>query len=205
MLIHDDCLTEDKNWVLEFCEKYKLEGFKEPFVCQARVNHIVKNRDVIAKLKDTGLKMLIIGFESGSQKILNFLNKGSTVEQNYEAAKICKELNILVWANYMLGIPTETKEEIMQTVKMIREIKPYHSSPAFFTPHPGSDLFDYCVKNDLSLIKNHSDYRRSPGKAKIKGVDYNFLNKALALSLYEKTDFLSIFIKKSFTLLICRL
>ena len=191
MMIHDDCLTEDKNWVSEFCEKYKANGFTEPFVCQARANHIVRNKDMIIKMKDAGLKMLIIGFESGSQRVLNFLRKGTTVEQNYEAAKICKELGILIWANYMMGIPTETKEEVMQTVKMIRDIKSHHYSPAFFTPHPGSDLFEYCEKNNLSLIKDPSDYRRSPGKPKIKGIDYKFLNKALLLSTGQRSGIIS--------------
>lgn len=191
MLIHDDCLTEDRNWVIEFCDKYRTNGFEEQFVCQARANHIVKNRDMIKRMKDVGLKMLIIGFESGSQRILNFLRKGTTVEQNYEAARICKELGILIWANYMLGIPTETKEEVLATVKMIRSIKPFHCSPAFFTPHPGSDLFDYCERNDISLIKNHEDYRRSIGSKKIKGVDYKFLNKVLVMSVSKGNGFLN--------------
>jgi radical SAM superfamily enzyme YgiQ (UPF0313 family) len=131
-------------------------------------------------MKKCGLEMLLIGFESGNQRVLNFLRKGTTVEQNYKAAAICKKLSIRIWANFMLGIPTETNKEAMDTVKMIKRIKPYVSSPAFYTPHPGSDLFDFCVKNNLSLIKKHEDYKRNPEGQKIKGVDYDFLNKALA-------------------------
>ena len=62
--------------------------------------------------------MVNIGLESGSQRILNFLRKGTRVEHNYEAARICNSLGIRIWANYMFGIPTETNEEAAETVKM---------------------------------------------------------------------------------------
>ena len=130
-------------------------------------------------MKRSGLSLLLVGFESGNQRILNFLRKGTTVSQNYKAASICNRLGIRIFANYMLGVPTETKEETMDTVRMIRKIKPYIPSPTFYTPFPGSDLFDYCVKNNLSLIKAHSEYKRDPVSPKIKGIDYEFLKVAL--------------------------
>lgn len=126
---------------------------------------------------------MFIGFESGNQRVLNFLRKGTTVEQNYRAAKICRKYGIKIWANYMVGIPTETKKEVIDTVNMIKKIRPEHYSPAFYTPAPGSDLFAYCEKNNLSLIKNHDNYRRNPTKAKIKGLDYKFLNWAVMESM----------------------
>jgi len=198
MMFHDDCLTEDRAWIEEFCAAYKKNGFRAPFVCQSRADIICKNEDMIRTMKKAGLSMFLIGFESGSDRILKLLRKGSTAEMNYRAAKICKRYGVRIWANYMFGIPTETKEEALATVRMIRAIKPYRPSPAFFTPHPGSDLYDYCVKNDLSLIKAHSDYSRAPILPKIKGIDYEFLREAVKMStrrflstrLYRKYDFI---------------
>ena len=83
----------------------------------------------------------------------------------------------------MLGIPTETKGEVMDTVRLMRTIKPDFYSPAFYTPHPGSDLFQYCAEHDLSLIRSHDGYRRNPTEAKIKGQDYIFLYWALKESM----------------------
>jgi radical SAM superfamily enzyme YgiQ (UPF0313 family) len=180
LMIHDDCLVEDAEWVSDFLRLYSAKRFRKSFVCQARADIIVKNKALFRKMKRHGLEMLLIGFESGNQRILNLLRKGTTVEQNYEAAEICKRLGIRIWANFMLGIPTETNEEAADTVKMIKRIKPYVPSPAFYTPHPGSDLFDFCVKNNLSLIEKHEDYKRNPEGRKVKGVDYAFLTKALA-------------------------
>ena len=58
---------------------------------------------------------------------------------------------------------------------MLKAIDPDYYSPAFYTPHPGSDLFDYCKEHDLSLITDHDSYRRNPTEAKIKGHDLDFL------------------------------
>ncbi|MFH1073484.1 MAG: radical SAM protein [Candidatus Firestonebacteria bacterium] len=187
LMIHDDCFTEDMEYVAEFCREYTGRGFKMPFVCQSRADIICRNEETVKKMKDAGLFMFIIGFESGSQRVLNFLRKGTKVEHNFQAAEICRKYGIKVWANYMLGIPSETKEEALDTVNMIKKIKPDHYSPAFFTPHPGSDLFNYCEKNGLSLVKSHEEYRRSPFGQKVKGIDYKFLNRALQESLGKKS------------------
>ena len=180
LMIHDDCLAEDASWIEGFLKQYRRTFFRKPFVCQARADIIVRRPKLFKDMRKHGLAMLLIGFESGNQRILNLLRKGATVEDNYNAACICKKLGIRVWANFMMGIPTETNQEVMDTVEMIKRIKPYVPSPAFYTPHPGSDLYDFCKKNDLSLIKKHGDYRRDPTGPKIKGVDYEFLNKALS-------------------------
>jgi len=188
MMIHDDCFTEDEEWVLEFCRKYKNNGFRQPFVCQSRPDLICKNKNMVKELRDAGLALCIIGFESGSQRILNFLRKGCTVEQNLEAAEVCRKLGVKIWANYMLGIPTETKDEQRATVEMIKEIRPYHCSPAYYTPHPGSDLFEYCLENNLSLINNNDDYRRNTYEPKIRGIDYDYLKKILLESIAVGED-----------------
>ena len=198
LMFHDDCLTEDRGWISEFCEEYRRRRFAKPFVCQSRADIICKNPDMVRLLKRAGLAMFLVGFESGNQRILNLLRKGTTVEMNYKAAGICKKYGVRIWANYMLGMPTETNEEVADTVKMIKAIKPYRPSPAFFTPHPGSNLYDYCEKNGLSLIKSHRDFSRTPTGPKIKGVDYLFLQEALrdstakplSVRLARKVDFL---------------
>ena len=82
----------------------------------------------------------------------------------------------------MLGIPTESKEEVMETIDMLKQINPDYYSPAFYTPHPGSDLYAYVIEHGLSLIKSHDSYRRNPDEAKIKDVDYEWLRWALAES-----------------------
>jgi len=179
LMFHDDCLTEDREWVIAFCDAYREAGFRQPFFCQSRADLIVKNEDMVARMAEVGLRGYFIGFESGSDRVLRFIHKGTKVAQNLEAARICRKYGISIWANYMLGLPTETKEEVIETIAMLKEIDPDYYSPAFYTPHPGSYLYEYCKENDLSLIRNHDSYRRNPTEPKIKGVDYDFLRWAL--------------------------
>lgn len=180
LMIHDDCLADDITWVENFLKEFSRKRFRKSFVCQSRADIITKHPNLFKDMKRHGLQMVMIGFESGSQRILSFLRKGTRVEHNYEAAKIYHGLGIRMWANFMLGIPTETNEEAAETVKMIKAIKPYVASPTFYVPNPGSDLYKYCMKNDLSLVKDYEGQRRNPDKRNIKNIDYDFMRKALA-------------------------
>jgi radical SAM superfamily enzyme YgiQ (UPF0313 family) len=186
-MFHDDCLTEDRDWVTSFCQAYQENGFDQPFFCQSRADIIVRHQDMVALMAEVGLKGLFIGFESGNDRVLRFIRKGSTRALNLEAARICRRLGLKVWANYMLGLPTETEEEVRDTISMLKEMDPDYYSPAFYTPHPGSDLYDYCLEHDLSLISDHDSYRRNPDEVKIKGHDYDFLRWALEESQLRTT------------------
>ncbi len=185
-MFHDDCLTEDREWVMAFTEQYIAAGFDMPFFCQSRADILVKHEDMVACMARAGLRGYFIGFESGNARVLKFIRKGTTPEQNLEAARICRKYGITIWANYMMGLPTETREEVMDTVRLIKEIDPDYYSPAFFTPHPGTDLYDYAVEHDLSRITDYDSYRRNPTEPKIKGQDYDFLRWAMAESQRRK-------------------
>jgi len=75
----------------------------------------------------------------------------------------------------MLGMPTETKEDLEMTLGMIREIKPELHSVAYFSPIPGSDLYDYCNAQDLIRIQSCEGFVRNPINEKLKGVDYKMI------------------------------
>ncbi len=183
-MIHDDCFTQYYSWAEEFCEKKQQRGLNQSFACQSRADIICKRPDLMQKLVDVGLRWVLIGFESGSDRVLQYIRKGTTVEQNLKAAQICKKLRIKIFANYMFGLPAETNEEMRQTAEMMRAIKPDGYSPSVFTPAPGSDLYAYCADNDLILINSSEGYRRNAGSgAKIKGVDYACVEQMVAYSL----------------------
>ncbi|HET90179.1 MAG TPA: B12-binding domain-containing radical SAM protein [Chloroflexi bacterium] len=181
-MFHDDCLTEDREWVMAFTDQYMAAGLTMPFFCQSRADIIVKHGDMVARMAQAGLRGYFVGFESGNDRVLKFIRKGTTVEQNRQAAAICRKYGISIWANYMMGLPTETREEVLDTVRLMKAIDPDYYSPAFFTPHPGTDLYDYVVEHDLSRITDYDSYRRNPTEPKIKGQDYEFLQWAMAES-----------------------
>jgi anaerobic magnesium-protoporphyrin IX monomethyl ester cyclase len=176
-LIHDDLFILKPKYVEDFVAGYRENGFTQKFTCQARADIIVNLEPNIKMLAEAGLDCLMIGIESGSRKMLDFMDKGTTVEQNVKAIEICRKYNIKVYANIMFGLPTETKEDMDATVRFVRRMKPDYLSPAVFTPYPGSYLYDYCKERDLLLPVSEKIYRRNPfSGAKLKGINYPLVN-----------------------------
>lgn len=176
---YDYTFTMNSPWVNEFCEKYRQAGFKADILAQSRADLICKDELLLKTLRKTGLKLMLVGFESGSQRMLDLLKKGTTVEQNVEAARLLKKHGIMVGGSFMLGCPGETIEDVQATVKLVKAIRPHFTSVAYFTPCPGSVLYDYCKEHDLSLMKSYDELvTYAPGKPKIKGINYTILDNA---------------------------
>ena len=89
---YDYTFTQYPEWVEEFCDLYSSIG--KPFWVQSRADLVVKYPELIGLLKKVGLKMIGIGFESGSDRVLRILRKGSTREINLQAARIVKETGV---------------------------------------------------------------------------------------------------------------
>ena len=168
-----DTLTTNKSWALELCRE--MENIPVAWGAQSRADTI--DNELAAAMHGAGCMVLFIGFESGSQRILNLLRKGITPEQSIEAGRICRRNNILIFANYMLGVPTETVEDLEMTYNMMKTIQPELHSPTYFSPIPGSDLFDYCKEKDLIKTVDYVEYVRNPTHEKIKGIDYRILDQ----------------------------
>mgnify|MGYP001561442350 CR=1 FL=1 len=193
LMIHDDLLGT-KNWMIEFIEEWdKRINRRIPIWCQLRADSIIRIKEFIPQLSRIGLTYVSVGLESGSERMLNFLDKGTTVEQNIEACKILHDNDINIFGNFILGLPTETEEDINATGRMLAEIKPSFFARSIWTSYSGNTLYDYCKENDLWVhgAKNNFPYHdnndfdgeafehysmhRYPWERKMKGVDYDYL------------------------------
>lgn len=176
-LIHDDLFILQPEFITTFVARYRELGFTQKFACQARADIIVNMESSIKLLAEVGMECLMIGFESGSQRILDFIDKGVTLEQSRKAVEICRKYNVKIYGNFMFGLPTETKADMDATVNFIHWMKPDYVSPSIFTPYPGSYLYDYCKENHLLLPITRERYRRNPlTGAKVKGVNTWLVN-----------------------------
>jgi anaerobic magnesium-protoporphyrin IX monomethyl ester cyclase len=181
-MAHDDLFFINHRWSREFSKQYRAAGFTEPYICQMRADLMCRYPDVVKEMAETGLNYAMIGFESGNQRILDMFEKETTVEENIKAAEICKEFGIKVWANIMFGNPTETKSEVLDTVRMIWKIKPDTLSISFFTPTPGSAIAREIERKELAMVDSYNGSCRSPNQAKLKDVDYAWLTKVAAVA-----------------------
>ena len=178
VMIHDDTFLYQPKWIEEFIEKYPQVGL--PFWAAGRADGICKHPDLVKKLIGVGWELVSVGFESGSQKILDLMKKGTTVEQNFEAAWLIKSFGAKIYANYMIGLPWETQEDMKATAAMAKQINAEMPSWAFFTPYPGCELGERCIEDGLSLLDRNS-YDRCPSGRKVKNVDYGFINQLIGM------------------------
>jgi len=106
--------------------------------CNARAN---VPAETLKFMKEHGLRLLTVGFESGSQTILDNIRKGIKVEGARLFARAAKELGILIHGTFILGLPGETTESIEETMRFAREIDPYSLQVSLAAPYPGTALY----------------------------------------------------------------
>jgi anaerobic magnesium-protoporphyrin IX monomethyl ester cyclase len=186
LMIHDDCLLEDPAWVVEFARAYQAEPFGQPFYCQGRADLICRYEDALELLVEAGLRAISVGFESGSDRVLRLLRKGATVEQNRRAAQICHRLGLRIFGNFMLGLPTETPDEMLDTAHLVRDLGAAFNNVSLYAPSPGSDLYDQCRQQGLLAEDNPRGYYRNRAPGKVRGVDYRAAERAIEVALEIK-------------------
>ena len=100
-------------------------------------------------MKEAGCKLIWCGVESGSQKILNYLNKGITLSRIKEAYSLFGKVGMKAGATFMVGIPGETMDDIYKTIDLAKRLKLEFASFAIFTGYPTSSLYEYVKQNKL--------------------------------------------------------
>src|SRR6266542_2574618 len=93
-------------------------------------------------LKDNGLRLLLVGYESGNQQILNNIKKGVRLDIARRFTRDCKELGIVIHGTFILGLPGETRETIGETIRFACEIDPTTIQVSLAAPYPGTALYD---------------------------------------------------------------
>jgi hopanoid biosynthesis associated radical SAM protein HpnJ len=112
--------------------------------CNAKANVPRKTLEI---LKANGLRLLLVGYESGNQQILHNIKKGLLVETAKKFTKDCHELGIKIHGTFILGLPGETRETIKETIEFAKEINPHTMQVSLAAPYPGTFLYNQAVEN----------------------------------------------------------
>ena len=112
--------------------------------CNAKAN---VPRATLKVLKDNGLRLLLVGYESGNQQILHNIKKGMRIEVARQFTRDCHELGVKIHGTFILGLPGETKETIQETIRFATEINPHTLQVSLAAPYPGTFLYKQAVEN----------------------------------------------------------
>jgi len=151
----DDIFGLTPGWVQDFNLELKKTKTTLQYYIQSRVDLLLKE-DTIDALAESGLQEVWVGAESGSQSILDAMDKGTKVEEIYKATTLLKDKNIRVAFFIQFGYLGETKSDISQTIKMIKELVPDNLGVSVSYPLPGTKFYDK-VKDDLRFKANWTD------------------------------------------------
>ena len=139
----DDTLTDNLQRVEALAKQIGKLGLT--WSCNAKAN---VPRQTLKVMKDNGLRLLLVGYESGNQQILHNIKKGMLVDVARRFTKDCHELGIVIHGTFILGLPGETKETIEETIRFAKEINPHTIQVSLAAPYPGTFLHNQARENN---------------------------------------------------------
>jgi radical SAM superfamily enzyme YgiQ (UPF0313 family) len=111
--------------------------------CNAKAN---VPRDALKVMRDNGLRLLLVGYESGNQQILHNIKKGMRIEVAERFTRDCRDLGITIHGTFIMGLPGETKETIEETIRFATRINPHTIQVSLAAPYPGTFLYNQALE-----------------------------------------------------------
>jgi len=154
----DDTFTSDRQWVLRLCDALRTSGLHGSvrWFCLTRVDRV--DPELLAAMREAGCFKLELGIESGDQRILDYLGKGTRTGQIVEAFKWARRAGMKTFGFVMLFSPLETAESLRATRRLIFEADPDLLQVSFCTPYPGTRLADLFAKEGIPFQQDWSRY-----------------------------------------------
>lgn len=197
IFIYDDTFGIDRQRVLDICSAIKRRGLSIAWDIRTRVNTV--DEQVLTALKSAGCQRIHYGVEAGTQKILNVLRKGITLKQVEDAFALTKGIGIQTAAYFMIGSPTETKDDILQTIKFMKKINPDYVHVTIATPFPATDL--YKMAQEQKIIKGDpwQEFAKNPRRDFIPPIWTKELTRE-ELSMLLKKTYRSFYLRPAYIL-----
>lgn len=152
----DDEFTLDRKRAEGICDGIKRRGLDILWACSSRVDTVSK--ELLRKMKEAGCFLIYYGVESGSQRILNLMRKGTRIKRVIDAIRWTKEVGIETLASYIIGFPGETREDMEKTISFAKRLSTDYAQFSLATPYPGTELYDSAKETGLLLTEDWSQY-----------------------------------------------
>ncbi len=143
----DDSFTVDRARIEELCGRMRAELPPLGWECTTRLNLVTE--DLLRKMKQAGCNNIKVGIESGSEEVLRRMNKGITLDQIRQAARLLRKSGIYWTGYFLIGTPGETAQDIYKTRDFLYEVRPDFASIGVYEPFPGTAMFEEGLKRGL--------------------------------------------------------
>ncbi|MES1975331.1 MAG: hopanoid biosynthesis associated radical SAM protein HpnJ [Pseudomonadota bacterium] len=174
----DDTLTDNRERVAALAVELGKLGIT--WSCNAKANVPYETLKV---MKENGLRLLLVGYESGNQQILHNIKKGLRTDVARQFTKDCHKLGIVIHGTFILGLPGETEETIEETINYAKEIDPHTIQVSLAAPYPGTFLYKQATENGWF---DGTDHLLTDGGNQIAQLSYPHLPAALIFDKVEE-------------------
>ena len=138
-LFYDDTFTVNRTRVIKICEEILNRDIKIRWDIRTRVDLV--DEDMLFMLKKAGCVAIHYGVEAGNDRILKIIKKGFTIKKVKEIFSLTRKVGFNILAYFMIGLPSETKEDIQDTFDLAKELTPDYVHFTIFSPYPGTELY----------------------------------------------------------------
>jgi radical SAM superfamily enzyme YgiQ (UPF0313 family) len=152
----DDSFTLSKKRIIEFCRVLADEKLGINWGCNTRFDLL--DEEVIKCMKHAGCNNVELGVESGSPRILELIRKDVPVWKMQNVAMLLRKYGLYWSGFFMVGLPTETPDDIKMTIDLMKKLKPNYATFSIFTPYPGTELWQMLLQK--GLVTANMDWHR---------------------------------------------
>ena len=128
--------------------------------CNSRAN---LDADTVRFFKDCGLRLFLVGYESGNADILTRIKKGVTLEEMRRFTRACREAGVAIHGTFVLGLPVETRETIEESIRFAKELDVFSLQVSLAAPYPGTELYEMARQNGWFVKRDKTDLVEDDG------------------------------------------
>jgi anaerobic magnesium-protoporphyrin IX monomethyl ester cyclase len=159
ILFTDETFTVDRASIIALSEEMRRRSLEKKisWICNTRPD--LADEELLTHMRDAGCGLINFGVDSLEEESLRAMNKGSSIENAFQAVRTCRKLGIRTEAAYLLGMPTDTKDSIRKTIRAAAKIDSDFATFAILVPFPGTEIMDMAEKGEGGLVLLSRDWR----------------------------------------------